>query len=189
MLCIFPFTGGFIGIFGMIIIPFYCILACIYNRKVIKNTSTFRKIFTSYSLMVGYLFLAFNLMLYSIPKSMKLNISKFIILIIVFEIACMIFGCIYAYLSIKKNKIKGYKEESALSTSIIVTLCGCWTIFLRRYVSTKPIEIRAFILLITFAICCCIISFYIGKIFIPMLYFIKKFNINEFNFTDEKEHK
>lgn len=102
-----------------------------------------------------------------------------------YESISMIFGCCYTYLSIKKNKVKEYKAENALTTSIVATLCGCWTIFLRRYVSTTPIEMQAFILLTTIAICCCIFTFYIGKIFIPMLYFIKKYNINEFNFTNE----
>jgi hypothetical protein len=83
-------------------------------------------------------------MLFSIPKLMKLNLDIFVLLIIVFEIICMALGCFYAYLSIKKNKIKKYKEASALSTSIPATLAGCWTIFLRRYVSTTPIETQAF---------------------------------------------
>lgn len=185
ILCLLTFAGGIVGIFGIIITPLYCIVAYLYNRNLLKNTSNFKNTLISYSLFFIYLCLMFNFTLYSFPKLMKLNLNVFVILIIIFEVICMIFGCCYTYLSIKKKKVKEYKSANVLSNSIVATLCGCWTIFLRRYVSTKPIEMQAFIILTVFAICCSIITFYIGKIYIPMLYFIKKYNINEFNFSDE----
>jgi hypothetical protein len=185
MLCLLPFAGGFIGISGIIIILLYSIAACVYNHSIINNPSTYIKNFMSYFLLIGYLFIIFNLMLYSIPKLMKLNLDIFIILIIVFEIFSMAFGCSYTSISIKKDRIKEYKQANVLTISIISTLSGCWTIFLKRYVSKTPIGMQAFIILAFMAISCCVYAFYIGKIFIPMLYFIKIYNINEIDFTNE----
>lgn len=183
--CLLAFAGGFIGILGIVIVTLYFITATAYNHSIVKKPSTFRKVFTSYFLLFGYLLVSFNLSLYSIPVLMKLNVNKFILLIFAFEILCIVFGCFYTFFSIKMNKIKEYKQANTLSNSIIFTLSGCWTIFLRRYVSTKPVEMRAFIMLTTFAIVCSLFAFYIGRIYIPMLYFIIKYKINDFSFTNE----
>ena len=185
ILCMLPFAGGIISIAGMIISPLYCIIAYVYNRNLLKTTATFKNVIMAYSLFFGYLFLMFNLALYSFPRLLKLNLDVIVILIIIFEIICMIFGCCYTYISIKKNRIKKYKAESTLTNSIIALFCGLWTIFLRRYVSTTAIETQAFILLTSIAICCCVLTFYIGKIYIPMLYLIEKYNIINFHFMDE----
>jgi hypothetical protein len=116
---------------------------------------------------------------------MKLQLDMFVMLIMAFEIACIALGCIYTYISIQKNRIKRHKQASALAISAISTLSGCWTIFLRRYVSTTPIETQAFIILSIMAIGCCGFAFHMGKIFIPMLYFIKKYNITGTGLSSE----
>ncbi|HBL83290.1 MAG: hypothetical protein A2Y17_10265 [Clostridiales bacterium GWF2_38_85] len=189
MLCLLPFVGGVIGIAGLTIVSLYCIAGCVYNYNIINKPSTFKKIFISYFIMIIYLFLVFNLFLYSIPKLMGLNLNLIILLIIVFEIICIIIGYYYTYLSIQNNKIKERKEATPLTISIIAFLSGSWTIFMRRFVSRTPITTQAFILIIISSICCCLYAFYLGKIFIPMLVYIKKYNINKFSFIDEKEHK
>lgn len=185
MLCLLPFVGGIIGISGLIIVPVFCVLACLYNNKVIKKPSTFKNVYIAYILIFEYLFLMFNLMLYSFPKLMGLNLDMIVLFIIVFEIICIILGCFYTYLSIKKNKIKEYKEPTALTISVIASLSGCWTIFVRRFVNSTSITTQAFIYIVAVSIGCCVYAFYIGKIFIPMYYFIKKYNIDEFDFLNE----
>ena len=177
ILCLSPFVGGLIGALGLTIIPLYCIAACVYDRNILKTPSSFVEILLSYFLLFGYFLIFSNFLLYSLPKLMKLEFDMFIMLMIVFEIVSIVLGCIYTYVSIKRNKIKERKQTSVLTTSIISTLSCCYVIFLRRYVSTMPIETQAFIILLPIIICCCGFAFYIGEVYIPMLYFIKKYNI------------
>lgn len=185
MLCMLPFTGDLTGILGMIILSLYAVAACIYNRRISKNNFAFREIFISFLFMFCYILIAFNFALYSSPKLMKLNLELFVILIIAFEIVCFAFGCFYTYLSIKMKKIKVMNKANSLTVSIIFVLSGSWTIFLRRFVSKVSIEIQAFILISIIAIACCVFAFYLGRIFIPLLYFIEKYKIKEFDFSDE----
>ena len=185
-LCILPFTDSLVGIFGMIIILVYFIVARVYNHKIIKmNSSSFKQNFTSNVLLIGYLFIIFNLMLYGIPRVMKQDSEIFVILIIAFEIVCVALGCIYTYLSIKKDRVKESKKRSTLTSSVIFTLSGCWTIFLRRYVSTISVDAQAFFFLAIMAIFCCYLAFYAGKIYISMVYIIKKYSIDESVFANE----
>ena len=179
------FVGGPIGTLGLTIIPLYCIAACVYNHNILRKLPTFKKVFVSHFLLFGYLLITFNFMLYSMPILMKLKLDMFIMLIIAFEIVCVALGCIYTCASIKRNKIKERKKASTLAISIIPTLSGCWIIFLRRYVSTTSIETQAFILLSIMAIICCAFAFLMGETFIPMMYFMEKYNITETTLSSE----
>ena len=184
VLGLLPFAGGFISMLGLLVTPVYALLACVYDHNVIKKESSFKKIVLSYFLLSQYFFIVFNLMIYSMPKLMGLDLGAIIILIITFEIVCMALGGIYTYVSIKKNKIKEYRKSNTLKTSMLSSVVVCWVIFIRICLRTTPITAKAFIYITTVAIAGCFFAFYMGKIFIPALYLVKKYNIEDFVFFD-----
>ena len=152
----------------------------------VKNLYTFKKVFTAFALVYIYLLVVFNIMLYSLARLMGINVDIIVLYIILLEIVCVLFGCYYSYLSIKNDKIKEYKEASALTISIISVFSGCTAILARRFAQEAPIPIQAFAFITIFSIGECIIAFYIGKIIIPMCYFIKRLNIDNFDFSNEQ---
>lgn len=171
-------------IFGTIYIIVYFLLLQILNYIIVKNM--LKKIYIIVSFMLSLILLltaANTLYKYIVIDMMKYNISMLIYFILC-EIMSIVIGIIYTCITIKYVKYNKCKKSKAYFVYISSFISGCFFLFLRLFVSKSAIDIQLIIVLTTLWLCCCSLTFYLGKVIIPTLHFMRKYKSKSLNQID-----
>lgn len=131
----------------------------------------------AYFLLLAYMILIMDFAMYGMLKLMGTFDALLFLLVIVFEFLCLGIGYIYTYQSIKKGKTRKRQIAALISTAASGTSGFGWYLFLKHSISKMPLQTQSLVVAITFTLCLGMLMFYLGMSYLPMLYFIKKYNM------------
>jgi len=124
--------------------------------------------------------------IYSVPNLIGAFDPILFIIILLIEFLCLVGGFLYSLHNLKKGILI---ESKAAAFTALATICpGMLGYHLVRLIAhSAPAHIQSILLSMIFAAVGGYIMFIIGMVYIPMVYFIKKYNIPDRIITSKKQ--